>query len=105
MSKASASRLTDYLSRYHRLGKAGLGLISKESEEYIAKWADAYSFVVGLGQTEVDIDENKAYPVTISEDNALPFKLMYVDRNIDSKIHRKVSASILKWSAMFLVSK
>ena len=60
-------------------------LISKESEEYIAKWADAYSFVVGLGQTEVDIDENKAYPVTISEDNALPFKLMYVDRNILSK--------------------
>jgi len=32
MSKASASRLTDYLSRYHRLGKAGLGLISKESD-------------------------------------------------------------------------
>ena len=32
MSKASASRLTDYLSRYHRLGKAGLGLISKEAD-------------------------------------------------------------------------
>ena len=32
MSKASASRLTDYLSRYHRLGKSGLGLISKESD-------------------------------------------------------------------------
>ena len=32
MSKASASRLTDYISRYHRLGKAGLGLISKESD-------------------------------------------------------------------------
>tara|TARA_B100000401_G_C52622677_1_gene632140 strand:+ start:464 stop:793 length:330 start_codon:yes stop_codon:yes gene_type:complete len=30
MSKASASRLTDYISRYHRLGKAGLGLITKE---------------------------------------------------------------------------
>ena len=30
MSKASASRMTDYISRYHRLGKAGLGLISKE---------------------------------------------------------------------------
>ena len=32
MSKASASRMTDYISRYHRLGKAGLGLISKESD-------------------------------------------------------------------------
>ncbi|WP_288250349.1 hypothetical protein [uncultured Prochlorococcus sp.] len=32
MSKASVSRLIDYLSRYHRLGKAGLGLISKESD-------------------------------------------------------------------------
>ena len=32
MSKASASRLTDYISRYHRLGKAGLGLISKETD-------------------------------------------------------------------------
>ena len=32
MSKASGSRLTDYISRYHRLGKAGLGLISKESD-------------------------------------------------------------------------
>ena len=32
MSKASSSRLTDYLSRYHRLGKTGLGLISKESD-------------------------------------------------------------------------
>ena len=32
MSKASASRLTDYISRYHRLCKAGLGLISKESD-------------------------------------------------------------------------
>ena len=32
MSKASASRLTDYISRYHRIGKAGLGLISKESD-------------------------------------------------------------------------
>ena len=32
MSKATASRLTDYLSRYHRLGKSGLGLISKESD-------------------------------------------------------------------------
>ena len=32
MSKASASRLTDYLSRYHRLRKPGLGLISKESD-------------------------------------------------------------------------
>ncbi len=32
MSKASASRMTDYLSRYHRLGKAGLGLISKERD-------------------------------------------------------------------------
>ena len=32
MSKASSSRLTDYISRYHRLGKAGLGLISKESD-------------------------------------------------------------------------
>ncbi len=32
ISKASASRLTDYLSRYHRLGKAGLGLITKESD-------------------------------------------------------------------------
>ena len=32
MSKASASRLTDYISRYHRLGKAGLGLISKKSD-------------------------------------------------------------------------
>ena len=29
MSKSSASRLTDYISRYHRLGKAGLGLIKK----------------------------------------------------------------------------
>ena len=34
MSKASASRLTDYISRYHRLGKAGLGLISKESDPH-----------------------------------------------------------------------
>ena len=32
MSKASTSRMTDYLSRYHRLGKAGLGLISKEQD-------------------------------------------------------------------------
>ena len=32
MSKASASRMTDYISRYHRLGKAGLGLISKEQD-------------------------------------------------------------------------
>ena len=32
MSKASASRITDYLSRYHRLGKPGLGLISKEQD-------------------------------------------------------------------------
>ena len=32
MSKASASRMTDYLSRYHRLGKAGLGLITKEQD-------------------------------------------------------------------------
>ena len=32
MSKASSSRITDYLSRYHRLGKAGLGLISKERD-------------------------------------------------------------------------
>ena len=29
MSKASSSRNTDLLSRYHRLGKTGLGLISK----------------------------------------------------------------------------
>ena len=33
MIKASASRLTDYISRYHRLGKPGLGLISKESDQ------------------------------------------------------------------------
>ena len=32
MSKASASRLTDYIGRYHRIGKAGLGLISKKSD-------------------------------------------------------------------------
>ena len=32
MSKASESRLTDYLSRNNRLGKACLGLISKESD-------------------------------------------------------------------------
>ena len=32
MSTSSASRMTDYLSRYHRLGKAGLGLISKERD-------------------------------------------------------------------------
>ena len=32
MSKASISRMTDYISRYHRLGKAGLGLISKEQD-------------------------------------------------------------------------
>ena len=32
MSKASTSRLTDYISRYHRLGKPGLGLISKEQD-------------------------------------------------------------------------
>ena len=32
MSKASTSRITDYISRYHRLGKAGLGLISKEQD-------------------------------------------------------------------------
>ena len=25
-------RLTDHISRYHRLGKAGLGLISKEAD-------------------------------------------------------------------------
>ena len=32
MSKASASRMTDYIGRYHRLGKAGLGLVSKEQD-------------------------------------------------------------------------
>ena len=32
MSKASASRMTDYISRYHRLGKPGLGLITKEQD-------------------------------------------------------------------------
>tara|TARA_B100001769_G_C22025239_1_gene550917 strand:+ start:767 stop:1090 length:324 start_codon:yes stop_codon:yes gene_type:complete len=32
MSKASASRMTDYISRYHRLGKTGLGLVSKEQD-------------------------------------------------------------------------
>ena len=32
MSKASASRMTDYISRYHRLGKSGLGLVSKEQD-------------------------------------------------------------------------
>ena len=32
MSKASTSRMTDYISRYHRLGKPGLGLISKEQD-------------------------------------------------------------------------
>ena len=32
MSKASASMMTDYISRYHRLGKAGLGLVSKEQD-------------------------------------------------------------------------
>ncbi len=32
MSKASASRMTDYISRFHRLGKKGLGLISKEQD-------------------------------------------------------------------------
>ena len=32
MSKASTSRMTDYISRYHRLGKAGLGLITKEQD-------------------------------------------------------------------------
>ena len=32
MSKASASRMTDYISRYHRLGKAGLGLITKKHD-------------------------------------------------------------------------
>ena len=32
MSKASASRMTDYISRYHRLGKAGLGLITKKQD-------------------------------------------------------------------------
>ena len=32
MSKASTSRLTDYISRYHRLGKSGLGLITKEQD-------------------------------------------------------------------------
>ena len=32
MSKASSSRITDYLARYHRLGKTGLGLISKERD-------------------------------------------------------------------------
>ena len=32
MSKASTSRITDYISRYHRLGKPGLGLISKEQD-------------------------------------------------------------------------
>jgi DNA-binding MarR family transcriptional regulator len=33
MSKSSASRMTDYLSKYHRLGKAGQGLIYKERDE------------------------------------------------------------------------
>ena len=32
MSKASTSRITDYISRYHRLGKSGLGLVSKEQD-------------------------------------------------------------------------
>ena len=32
MSKASCSRMTDYISRYHRLGKAGLGLITKNQD-------------------------------------------------------------------------
>ena len=32
MSKASASRMTDYISRYHRLGKSGLVLVSKEQD-------------------------------------------------------------------------
>ena len=32
MSKASSSRMTDYISRYHRLGKSGLGLVSKEQD-------------------------------------------------------------------------
>ncbi len=32
MSKASTSRMTDYISRYHRLGKSGLGLVSKEQD-------------------------------------------------------------------------
>ena len=32
MSKASASRMTDYISRYHRLGKPGLALITKEQD-------------------------------------------------------------------------
>ena len=32
MSKASASRITDYISRYHRLGKKGLGLVTKEQD-------------------------------------------------------------------------
>ena len=32
MSKSSCSRMTDYISRYHRLGKAGLGLISKAQD-------------------------------------------------------------------------
>ena len=32
MSKASSSRMTDYISRYHRLGKSGLGLITKDQD-------------------------------------------------------------------------
>ena len=32
MSKTSSSRITDYLARYHRLCKTGLGLISKERD-------------------------------------------------------------------------
>ena len=32
MSKASASRMTDYISRYHRLGKPCLALINKEQD-------------------------------------------------------------------------
>ena len=32
MSQASASRMTDYISRYHRLGKPGLRLVSKEQD-------------------------------------------------------------------------
>ena len=32
MSKSSCSRMTDYISRYHRLGKSGLGLITKNQD-------------------------------------------------------------------------
>ena len=65
MSKASASRMTDYISRYHRLGKAGLGLISKEQDPKDKRKVRIYLTKKGIEYRKIASENVKKFNETV----------------------------------------